>query len=165
MVARSAATCDAKRERDGVCIRESRNADRRGGRRAVLRPRDARGSIAARRVPRDATDAGVCQCGRYTSPMDRSRVNARRERHGAPARPRLDGKIGQNVRVFGFLTVGRAMDGVRAHVAGTGMTLTGAIVLEVRANISVEVFPTEKSGKSACMVCSTGGPPIRSSWL
>ena len=100
-----------------------------------------------------------------TSPMDRSRVNARRERHGAPARPRLDGKIGQNVRVFGFLTVGRAMDGVRAHVAGTGMTLTGAIVLEVRANISVEVFPTEKSGKSACMVCSTGGPPIRSSWL
>lgn len=50
------------------------------------------------------------------------------------------------------------MDGVRAHVAGTGMTLTGAIVLEVRANISVEVFPTEKSGKSACMVCSTGGP-------
>ena len=57
------------------------------------------------------------------------------------------------------------MDGVCAHVAGTGMTLTGAIVLEVRANISVEVFPTEKSGKSACMVCSTGGPPIRSSWL
>ena len=107
----------------------------------------------------------VSQFGRYTSPMDRSRVNARRERHGAPARPRLDGKIGQNVRVFGFLTVGRAMDGVRAHVAGTGMTLTGAIVLEVRANISVEVFPTEKSGKSACMVCSTGGPPIRSSWL
>lgn len=107
----------------------------------------------------------VSQFGLYTSPMDRSRVNARRERHGAPARPRLDGKIGQNVRVFGFLTVGRAMDGVRAHVAGTGMTLTGAIVLEVRANISVEVFPTEKSGKSACMVCSTGGPPIRSSWL
>ena len=57
------------------------------------------------------------------------------------------------------------MGGVRAHVAGTGMTLTGAMVLEVRANISVEVFPTEKSGKSACMVCSTEGPPIRSSWL
>ena len=164
-MARSAATCDAKRERDGVCIRESRNADggEGGGRFCGQGTRAGRSRRKMSRATRPTRV--VCQFGLYTSPMDRSRVNARRERHGAPARSRLDGKIGQNVRVFGFLTVGRAMDGVRAHVAGTGMTLTGAIVLEVRANISVEVFPTEKSGKSACMVCSTGGPPIRSSWL
>ena len=51
---------------------------------------------------------------------------------------------------FFGLTVGHSKNqGVRRGVARLGMALTGAMVLEVSANISVEVFPTGKSGLGA----------------
>lgn len=50
---------------------------------------------------------------------------------------------------FFGLTVGHSNQGFRRGVARVGMALTGAMVLEVSANISVEVFPTGKSGLGA----------------